>query len=175
MEKLRFQFSVKASATDAKTNIFILIDFGKDRSNIVVTPIETGNHEVFIFPEQYQPIEHHVQLKETEAFKKVKTTLTRRGMTRKMWISADKELLNKYKDKDGNIQFNDYLLEEKELEPVSTKDDSQTIGISAEALEKILNKFSEMHKPPVINLKKVSEKFVINTFTGKCVSVDGKL
>lgn len=162
MEKLKFEFVVKAFAGDSKT------------SSIAVTSIETVKKEVFSVPTEWQHIDSHEKLKNTAAYKKVKTTLTKRGNSRRVWITLDEETLKTYKDEDGNMTFKDYLLEEMEKSE-QDQPTKHTTGISAEALQKILENFAETNKKEqplkLYNLKKFSEKFVIENFTGKNTNV----
>lgn len=146
MEKLKFEFMVKASLSDIKTNI------------IAITSIGTENNENFKVPEEFQSISLHAELTSTEVYKKVKKTLTRRGATRRVWISLNEDILRIYKDEDGNIQFKDFLLEQ--IENIQTESITPpSTSTSAEAQ-------SEFH-----NMKHISEKFVIEKFNGKNVNV----
>lgn len=156
MEKLKFEFMVKQSE-DPKTNI------------LCITSIVDAEKNVFIIPEQLQPVKLHDVLMKTQAFLKVKTTLQRRHEKRQVWISLTEELHNTYMDEDGNMQFKGYLLEEatqKTQERVSTSE------MSTEALTKILENFAELKKESKqFNLKNLSEKFVLEKFTKKTTSV----
>lgn len=96
MEKLKFEFIVKALQSDNKTNV------------ITITSIENDKNEIFIMPNEFQNIALHEKWKITATFQKVKTTLTKRGNTRKVWISLDADTLKEYKDDDGNMHFKNY-------------------------------------------------------------------
>lgn len=155
MEKLKFEFVVKSSE-DTKTNV------------ICITSIMDVDKNMFLIPEQLQPVKQHSEIIKTEIFQKVKTTLQRRHEKRQVWISLSPELRNTYMDESGNVQFKGYLLEEirSETQQVSRNE------TSAETLSKILTDFAEFKKESKqFNLKKLSEKFVIEKFTTKTSSV----
>ncbi|XP_068994226.1 uncharacterized protein [Neodiprion pinetum] len=157
MEKLKFEFTVKSSTEDPKTNI------------IAITSITTPDDRCFILPDQLQPMRYHAKLTTTAGYQKIKATLQKRGQARKVWISLAGDILQQYKDEDGNIICNDYLLEEMS----TAQDTTPTPNITEETLSRILEKFTEKKtedKPQdygIRNLRKVSEKFVIEKLTGK--------
>lgn len=154
MEKLRFEFVVKASADDSKTNV------------ICITSITDVDKNVFVIPEKYQPAKLHDVLIKTQAYQKVKTTLLRRNDRRQVWISMTEEIQSCYMDDDGNMQFKEYLLEEiAPKAPVLTS----TAGISEEAITRILQNFSDAKsdKPKTQSVKCLKEQFVIEKFTKK--------
>ena len=147
MDKLLFEFVVKA-AKDGKSNIY------------TITSIVTIDNRRFSIPDELQATILHTSILQTSAFAKIKTTLTRRHQTRKIWITLTEELKNTYMDQDGNMQFKDYFLEE-----ITEK--TENASVLDESLVKILEKLSEKdNKPKQQNLKKVSEKFVIEKLTG---------
>lgn len=162
MEKLKFKFVVK-SAEDPKTNV------------LCVTSIMDADGHVFLIPEHLQPIKLHTELVKTQSFQKVKATLQKRHEERRVWISLTSELRDTYTDKDGNMQFKGYLLEES----TSKTQQVLTNEMSTETLTKILESFAESKKESKqSNLKKLSEKMVIEKFTkknNKCDTVDGYL
>lgn len=59
MEKLEFEFIVKALQSDNKTNV------------INITSIENDKNEIFIMPNEFQNIALHEKLKITATFQKV--------------------------------------------------------------------------------------------------------
>lgn len=156
MGKLKFEFVVKAS-TDGKSNW------------LAVTSITTTEEKTYAIPEQYQPVGQHTELTNTNAYKKVKTTLQRRHQKRKVWINLDEELLKTYVDEDGNLQFKEYLLEDETPE---VEQAAATGGLTEERLTKILEQFSnkKSENDHGKNLKKLSEKFVLEKFTSKSSS-----
>lgn len=156
MEKLRFEFVVRASE-DGKTNL-------------AVTTITTANEKTYAIPEKYQPVEQHKELMSTNTYKKVKSTLQEKHQTRKVWINLSEKLSRAYLDDDGNLQFKDYLLEELTAGP---KSEQEASGITEGMLTKILEQFSnkKAENDTGENLRKVSEKFVLEKFTNKSSSV----
>ncbi|XP_072394904.1 uncharacterized protein [Diabrotica undecimpunctata] len=159
MAKLRFEFTVKSLQTDTKTNI------------ITITTIENEENEIFAMPHDMQNISYHEKIQTTAAFQKVKRALTKRGTTRKVWI-ADENILQVYMDKDGNIQFNDFLLEQQDIQRKESL--TSTTGIPLDALEQILERVTKSNEKQCIesfNKNKISEQFVIEKFTGKNVNV----
>lgn len=154
MEKLKFEFVVKPSE-DPKTNV------------ICITSIMDGDKNVFLIPEQLQPVKQHNELIKTQTFQKVKATLQRRHEKRQVWISLTQELRDTYMDEEGNMQFKGYLLEESRPETQQ----AFTNEISSETLTKILKNFTESKESKQPNLKNLSEKFVMEKFTRKTSSV----
>lgn len=155
MEKLKFEFVVKPGE-DQKTNV------------ICITSIMDADKNWFLIPEKLQPIKLHTELIKTETFQKVKATLQRRHEERRVWISLTPELRDTYADQDGNMQFKGYLLEEKasETQQVLTNE------MSTESFTKILESLVESKKESKqFNLKKLSEKLVIEKFSKKTSSV----
>lgn len=115
------------------------------KSNMVcLTSIRTPRDETYSIPEKYQYIGEHEELMNTEPFKKVKTTLKTRHQTRKVWITMNEHLKKCYMDEDENLLFKEYLLEEITDKLQTTLPDNERK-----------------------NLKKLTEKFVIEKFTGK--------
>lgn len=153
MEKLQFEFVVKASS-DGKSNWLAL------------TSITTTAGQMYKLPEQYQEVALHKELVKTAAFKKVKATLTKRHTIRKIWVLLSEELSGAYIDDCGNLQFQDYYLEE-----ITQKDapESHTEELLIKLLENLSDKSQNKTEK---NLKKVAEKFVIEKFTNKNPSVN---
>ena len=157
MEKLRFEFTIKAAA-DEKSNIFAL------------TSITTLENKIYIIPEEYQPMSLHVVLINTTAFKRIKNTINRRHQVRRIWITLTKELSEVYLDEDLNLVFKDFYLEEL------VQNTNPSGGITEEGLKSILNSFSKdtngkKREDNNRNLKKLSEKFVLEKFTNKNANV----
>lgn len=154
MEKLRFEFMVKASE-DVKTNI------------ICVTTITDLDGRTFAIPDKLQPVRLHEKIAQTQIYQKVKATLQKRHEKRQVWISMNPEMIADYCDEDGNKQFMEYLLEEQ------TKPQTSTTGISEESLARILGSFAETKKdsPKPFNMGKMVEKFVIEKFNSKITNV----
>lgn len=151
MDKLRFEFVIKA-IEDPKTNI------------ICINSITTASKQTFIIPEHFQPAKLHEAVIRSQGYQKVKATLQKRHEKRQVWISVTEEIKNTYIDEDGNMQFKGYLLEE-----FITQQEPSIAGISEQTLTRILETFSEKktittgHR----NVKKISEKFVLEKFTLK--------
>ncbi|XP_063362554.1 uncharacterized protein LOC134651388 [Cydia amplana] len=158
MEKLRFEFEVKASSDDPKSNI------------ICVNSITDVGKNVFVIPEQYQPVKLHDAIMATETFKTVKNTLRRRHDKRQVWISGTSDITKCYRDEDGNMQFKGYLLEEIAS---TTQGLTPAAGISEEALSRILESFAEIKsdKAKTNSMKNLKEKFVMEKFTRKMSNV----
>ncbi|XP_028132810.2 uncharacterized protein LOC114328225 [Diabrotica virgifera virgifera] len=133
--KLRFEFTVRSLQTDTKTNI------------ITITSIETEENEIFSIPNDMQNISYHEKIQTTAAFQKVKRVLTKRGTTRKVWI-ADEDILKVYMDEYGNIQFNDFLLEQQSIQWRESL--TSTPGISLDTLEHILERVSKSNETQCI-------------------------
>ncbi|GBP80183.1 hypothetical protein EVAR_97377_1 [Eumeta japonica] len=99
MGKLRFDFAVKQTG-DGKSNI------------ICITSIATPERKVFEIPPESQPINLHRTICDTPNYGKVKKSLNKRHQTRKIWITLTKDISEIYLDKEQNLQFNDFYLEE---------------------------------------------------------------
>lgn len=155
MEKLQFEFVLK-SCEDPKTNV------------LCITSITDINNHTFLIPDHIQPVKHHDLIMKTEIYKKIKNTLQRRHEKRRVWLSVTQEINDVYRDKDGNMQFKEYLLEET----IPETHKSQTSGISEDTINKLLENFSYMKtESKSYNLKNLYEKFVLEKFTKKNTNV----
>jgi len=152
MEKLRFEFTLKGKKGDDKTNILCL------------TSISTPIGEIFDVPENLQDVNLHTELTRTDTFKKVKKVITKRHQKRNVWIILNKTLENIYVDDGGNIQFADFILEEKTEDTQATV---QPSGISKEDLQMILENFSTTKITQKKNLNRLAEKFILEKFNNK--------
>lgn len=99
MEKLKFEFKMRGTA-GGKSNI------------LCITSIETPDGRMFIIPDELQPATLHNTINNQPAFTKIKKTLTKKNQFRKIWITLDETIKEKYLDEEENVQFNDYFLEE---------------------------------------------------------------
>lgn len=154
MDKLKFEFMVRAGE-DPKTNI------------MCITSITDTDMSTFLVPEKHQPARLHEAVLATQAYQNVKNTIQKRHEKRQVWISLTPEMSKVYRDQDGNMQFQGYLLEEIPQKPPSA-------GISDEILTKILKSVTETKKDtpkPHSNVKKLAEKFVIEKFNTKTSNV----
>lgn len=151
MTKLKFQFEVVASE-DPKTNI------------IIISSITTENNQQFQIPQSLNALKHHARLTALPEFKKVTTTLKKRGQSRSVWFNLSNGIENDYIDESGNIAMGMYLLEEVQI----PKLDENSIKILEQLAEQ--KKENTAGKNP--NLHKIFEKFVIEKFTGKNLSAN---
>lgn len=101
MEKLRFEFVVKAKPDDNKTNIF------------AITSITDTRNQTYVVPKEYQPVHLHKEIIKHEIFVKIKKSLQKRHDKRQVWITLTKEMESTYLD-DDNLQFDGFLLEKLE-------------------------------------------------------------
>lgn len=148
MEKLRFDFAVKASA-DGKSNI------------ICITSIGTSHGQTFEIPDEYQCASLHQVITSTSNYTKIKKTLNKRHQTRKIWITLTDDISKIYLDKEQNLQYKDFYLEE-------IIENSLPSG-SHENLSEILEKLLEEkhNKKETKNLGKIAKDFMIEKFTGR--------
>lgn len=156
MEKLKFEFAVKA-AEDPKSNV------------ICITSLIDSDKNIFLIPEQLQPVKLHDAVIKTQTFLKVRATLQKRHEKRQAWITLSPELRDTYMDEDGNMQFKGYLLEE-----VPHQEQHQVVPYetATQALTKALERFSDIkNEPKLPNLKRLSELLVIEKFSKKTSSV----
>ncbi|CAB0028377.1 unnamed protein product [Trichogramma brassicae] len=79
MEKLRFEFVMKAAA-DKKSNA------------LMVTSITTPDGEIFDIPAELQEVSLHTELMKTDIYKKIKNTNLKRNQKRNVWILLNAEL-----------------------------------------------------------------------------------
>ncbi|KAL3281687.1 hypothetical protein HHI36_004893 [Cryptolaemus montrouzieri] len=89
--------------------------------------------------------------------------------TIKVLIALDENLKNVYYDEDGNLQFDNELLEEVIEKP---QIDTTTVSKSSRArlLEQIIKNSQE--KTDQINITKIAEDLVIEKFTGKAINAE---
>lgn len=143
MEKLRFEITAKAKKGDERTTILCL------------TSIATVEGETFMLPEDLQDATLHSELIKTETFKKVKNSITKRHQKRNVWIKLNDNLRETYVDNEGNIQFSNYILEER-------SDNTQSTGNAN------ISKIQSIEK----NFRKLAEKFVLEKFNRKNINVN---
>ncbi|XP_041988018.1 uncharacterized protein LOC121739592 [Aricia agestis] len=133
-QKLQFAFRYEASQTDNKTSV------------IAITSITTEDSKKYVLLEADRYVSRHLALTKTEAYKRVKKSLSQRGQERTIWITCTEEMLQTYFDEDDNLMFNDlYLKEIKETDVVETTQKSES----------------------QLNLKNISERFMIEKFVCK--------
>lgn len=99
MDRIRLRIEIKVGK-DQKTRI------------LAITSIETPQGEVYWVPEEHQSIYYNSELVKTEAFKRIRSTLTLWHQSRWIWAKLEKELRIVYTDKEENIMFYDQYLEE---------------------------------------------------------------
>lgn len=157
MEKLKFEFSVGEKKGDEKTN------------SLFLTSISTQDGEIFDAPSEFQDISLHTELTKTDTFKKVKNAITKRHQKRNVWIVLNDALKAIYIDDGGNIQFADFILEERYEEPQATGQTSNAGSISREELTMILERFAKTETESRKNLNKLAEKFVLENLITKTV------
>lgn len=157
MEKLKFEFIVKAKPEDNKTNIY------------AITSITDTQNQTFIVPKEYQSVHLHKEITKHEIFEKIKKSLQKRHDKRQVWITLTKEMKSVYLD-DDNIQFDGFLLEKLE----QGKESSPTRPILSKSLQKSKNKMKLLEEFAI-------EKFSKNTtnvsqwlsiFEGECARLE---
>lgn len=158
MGKLKFEFVMKAS-DDPKTSV------------ICLTSITNEDDQTFLIPQKLQPASQHEAILKALPFLKVKNTLQKRHDKREVWIKVTPEIQAAYLDEDGNMQFKGYILEEWKKE--TQQQSSSSVGISEEALSRILGNFAAMKNETVktCNIKNFTEKFVMDKFNKKTSNV----
>lgn len=149
MEKLQFEFAVKAT-TDGKSNI------------LCITSITTPKGRTFSIPTELQPVALHTEVIKTSVFSKIKNQLKKRHQKRDVWINLTEELETTYIDESGNMQFNEFILEDVTL--TKEPDNENTL---IQILQKLVTKESGPQ-----NLAKLSEKFIIEKYTSKNANAD---
>lgn len=158
MEKLRFEIVAKAKKNDEKS------------SALYLTSITTTEGEVFEIPEDHQEVSLHTELIKTDAFKKVQNSIKKRHQKRNIWVVLDDKMRKTYVDDGGNIQFADYILEERFVKP-QTGITNPTSGISKEDLKEILDNITKSKLDQQKNVNKWAEKFVLEKFNSKTSTV----
>ncbi|GBP72374.1 hypothetical protein EVAR_88330_1 [Eumeta japonica] len=126
MEKLRFEFIVKAKPEDNKTNIYAITLYGY-------------TNQTFVVPREYQAVHLHKEIIKHEIFDKIKN-LQKRHDKRQVWITLTKEMKSTYLD-DDNLQFDGFLLEklEQSYESSST---APTLSRKTENKTRLATEFS---------------------------------
>lgn len=146
MEKLRFEFVVAASEKDPKSN------------TLYITSITTVEGEKYELPEEYRNIAHHSELRKTDLYNKVKLNM-RRHDKRIGWVQLTEELESVYSDEMGNIQFKGQLLN------IASEGDKNQDSTLNRLLEQLVT--SNKKKDNEINLKKITEKFILEKYAHK--------
>lgn len=129
--KLKFEFRAVASPKDSKTTM------------VAITSIVTEQGERYAIPEELIYADFHEELKNTDAFKKVKDSLGKRHDELKIWITLSKELQKIYLDDEGNIQFGGKYL--KQIFQENIKEHSDL----AKILEKLVEKSEKKKKKKI--------------------------
>lgn len=150
MEKLRFEFIVKAKPDDNKTNIY------------AITTITDTQNQTYIVPKQYQSVHLHKEIIKHEIYEKIKKSLQKRHDKRQVWITLTKDMITTYLD-NGNIQFDGYLLE--------TLEQSQESSSTEPSLKKTENKTRLVTE---FSIQKFSRNTTnvqqwLNTYESECV------
>ena len=153
MEKLCFNFTVKAKPDDPKTSIY------------AITSISTPTKQTYIIPEELQPLNLHKEILKCEIINKVKTSLRKRHEKREVWITLTNELKKTYID-EGNIQFDGFLLEKAE-----EKNENATTEENLTKLLEYLKVNEKGDRQQQKNKLKLVEKFVSEKFSGKITNV----
>lgn len=138
MEKLKFEFAVIPKPDDMKTNIYGLLSI-----------TDTQNNK-YNMPKEYQPINLHQELIKDKAFEMIKKSIKKRHEKREVWINLTSEIKKVYYG-DGNMQFDEFLLEK-----VETENEKSTIK-------------TEVNKKQ--NKLKLAEKFSIEKFSKATTNV----
>ncbi|XP_078051940.1 uncharacterized protein LOC144478092, partial [Augochlora pura] len=149
--KLRFEIKAVASPRDSKTTV------------MAITSITTEQGEQYAIPNELSYVELHEELINTENFKKVRESLTRRHDELKIWITLTKELKKTYVDEEGNIQFGGKFLKQIVQGHMEKHSDLGKI------LEKLVEKSEK--KEEERNLKHIIDKFVLGKFNYKTSNV----
>ncbi|KAK7792870.1 hypothetical protein R5R35_004000 [Gryllus longicercus] len=118
----------------------------KKTSLPAITSIVTEDNKQYVLPQEMRFVTEHPELMKTDVFKRVKNSLTQRGQNRTVWITLTKEMAQTYMDEEGNIMFNDLYLEQI---------------IKTDLLESTEKNNSQL------NLKQITDKFMIEKFTSK--------
>lgn len=154
MDKLRFEFKLRGAA-DGKSNV------------MCITSIGTQDERLFGLPDEMQPVALHKEIMENAAFAKVKKTLTKRNQYRKIWITLGEDLKKVYFDDDGNLQFNDYFLEEITQSPLEKLTTTQPSTV-----EELLQKLLEANKKEEKSADKIAKEFILQKFDNKTVNTN---
>ena len=154
MDKLKFEFIVKAKSEDSKTNIY------------AITTITDTLNQTFIVPEKYQPIHLHKEIINHNIFEKIKKSLQKRHDKRQVWITLNKEMKSIYLD-DDNIQFDGFLLEKFEQENES----SSNLPTLNKSFQKSENKMRLLEEFSIEKFSRNTTNVIqwLNSFESECV------
>lgn len=161
MKKLQFEFMIKPTS-DGKSNI------------MAVTSITTETNETFVIPQELQQISHHKEVSNTTVYNMVKSALKKRHQFRKVWIELTDEIQKVYMDDYGNMRFADQSLEEITDKPTTMVSDEKNalnaLNLNTlKLLEKLIDNTQVTRDQ---NLKRISEKFVLEKFTSKDINAN---
>ncbi|KAK2584862.1 hypothetical protein KPH14_000869, partial [Odynerus spinipes] len=149
--KLKFEFRSVASPKDSKTTV------------VAITSLITEQGERYAIPDELIYADFHEELRNTDAFKKVRNSLGKRQDEMKIWITLSKELQKTYLDEEGSIQFGGKYLKQTCQE--DTKEHSNLTKI----LEKLVEKSDKKEEEK--NLKHIVDKFILEKFNYKTSNV----
>ena len=131
----------------------------KDGSDILcVSSVMTPDSRTFEIPFELKVAGKHSELSSTNVFKRVQSTLKKRGQYRNIWIPLTGQLRTAYLDEGENLHFRDHYLEETTVGEKPTLNETLTEVVSTQKKDE--------------NLKKISEKFVLDKFSNKIANAN---
>lgn len=150
MERLRFEFTIKAKPEDSKTNMF------------AITSIMDTQNQTYVVPREYQSLQLHKEILNHNIFEKIRNSLQKRHDKRQVWITLTKEMKSVYLD-DDNLQFNGFLLEKLEQDQ-ELPSDQASLEKKTENKTKLVTEFSmEKFSRNTTNVQQW-----LNTFESEC-------
>jgi len=155
MIKLQFEFMIKPSS-DGKSNWMAMNSF------------TTKTNETYAIPEELQQINPHKEVSTTIIYNMVKSTLKKTPIQESLYTTDESK--KTYMDVYDNMLFSGQCLEEITGKPAKTivpkeKDSLNALNLSTLKLLETLVKNAQI--PTYKNLKKISEKFMLEKFTSK--------
>lgn len=148
--------------TKLQFEIELVADEDPKNNTIIIKSVTEENGKKYLIPTCFQAAKNHLQLTKLPEFSKVKKTLQKRGQYRNVWVVVPDEILALYKDDAGNMNIDNYLLQDITQAESQLTTDEKLIDI----LQK-LSDTSNNNKNKNSNLSKLTEKFVLKKFDNK--------
>jgi hypothetical protein len=145
MPAINVKFFLATEADDTSTSTTVINVKGVQRID---------DNEVYLFPKEKQKLQSHTKLAELGPIKSIKTTLSKRNLTRTVRILLDEDTAKIYVDEHGNFKYKDDYLEAGKIK--YTRDDNPREEDKTHTIE--------VKKR---NLHSIQKEMILDKFNGK--------
>ena len=131
---------------------------------------EPQSEVCYAFPEEYRPIECHVELLKNRAVMNARQSMTKEGQFRNVKVQMSVALMRFYKDEDDNFLFNEHLLEEIEFQEKkkSNQKENDRMDSSDSELAKTLSNIEKTFSIPKFDKSRQKAADWLEDFETEC-------